>query len=836
MATSSQGWHKYGLLSGVLLLALAPFAFAANGLVASSRVSLAEAEDSAVATLEIRFNCKVQYLRHEPQGSSDRLRIYLDPTSVCNGVSPLVAESRGRYRPINADDARLVDLEYDGTSAGGPVLIINFSEQVQYDVAASAIAFSLDVAVTPLGTQAIAQQPPPDTVTRRVTRPEPETPDYAINLISYRRIPTAADAPNVPLGAGQRIYYSEAEVDGAIWYRLRLGNFNSSQEAASVLAALKADHPGAWIGQVDPGAVENVLLGAAADLPPVQSSDTAGNELIAETTVSLTSDLESGGSKVDTLMEDARKSMVAGETSRAIQIYTKILQMPQNSRQPEAQEYLALAREKNGQMAHAKAEYERYLSLYPDSEGAARVSQRLAALLASGRQANNGTVAASGNTADVRRTRTSDWRFQTFLSQYYRRDVNQPNDQDEIVSQSALYTDINFDARRRGERFDFTSRVSAGYRKELLPDDEGSGDSLRVSYGYADLTDTGTGLRGRVGRQSRHSGGVLGRFDGLTLGYQLNDQILINTVVGKPVYSASNSDAPSREFFGASVNYGPVLDNLDLGVFYIEQTIEGIQDRQAVGGEFRYFGANQSLWGMFDYDLSYGKLASAFVQGSWRFPSRLSIHAVADQRSSPFLGTGNAMIGQNGVSFAQLIEIFGEDALRQFALDRTSASTTYTLGMSYPLSPRLHINVDASDSTLEATTESGGVFATPGTRYNYFSGSLVASSLLKEGDVSIVTARYTETDTSEVMSMTLDTRIPFGRQWRINPRIRVDRRLNLRSSTYEWLYTPGLRIYYRRSQKLRVELQIGKQFSEHEDNVDLDRESYFINLGYQAFF
>jgi hypothetical protein len=108
--------------------------------------------------------------------------------------------------------------------------------------------------------------------------------------------------------------------------------------------------------------------------------------------------------------------------------------------------------------------------------------------------------------------------------------------------------------------------------------------------------------------------------------------------------------------------------------------------------------------------------------------------------------------------------------------------------------------------------------------------------LLKEGDVSIVTARYTETDTSEVMSITLDSRIPFGRTWRINPRLRVDRRLNLRSSTYEWLYTPGLRIHYRRSQKLRIELELGKRFSEHSNNADLDRESYFINLGYQAFF
>jgi Tfp pilus assembly protein PilF len=61
------------------------------------------------------------------------------------------------------------------------------------------------------------------------------------------------------------------------------------------------------------------------------------------------------------LMADARHAMTAGEISRAIQIYTKVLQQPPNAEQQAAQEYLALARERNGQVAHAKAEYERYL-------------------------------------------------------------------------------------------------------------------------------------------------------------------------------------------------------------------------------------------------------------------------------------------------------------------------------------------------------------------------------------------------------------------------------------------------------------------------------------------
>lgn len=817
-------------LAGALLILAVPAALAGPGFIENARVSDGTSGDESAANVEVRFNCKAEYLRHEPQSGGDQLRIYLEPTGICNGVSPLVAESRSRLRPFNADSAHLVDLEYDGDSAGEPVLTLSFSEAVEFDVDMSSVAFSLVVHVRQSSGPVAPEKDAgvsPTAEHRQVIQAKQETPDFVINLASLRRVPTIADAPELTLLADQRLYYSEIVVDRTTWYRLTLGNFKSVDDATTALSELKTTFPDAWIDQANADGNVTALTASLQDI--------AAPEIAAGQMDSLVGD-ETTNSKVDSLMEEARKSMAAGDTSRAIQIYTKVLQLPGHSRLPEAQEFLALAREKKGQMAHAKAEYQRYLSLYPESDGAARVSQRLAVILAGDRQISQ-TANTSNPQANGRQPRHSDWRLQTYFSQYYRRDANQLNDQDEIVSQSALYSDVNFDARRRGERFDFSSRISAGYRNDFLDDDVGSGNETRVSYAYADLADAKTGLRGRIGRQSRNTGGVLGRFDGLDLGYEASEQILLNAVIGSPAYSASDGTDSARSFYGASVNYAPPLDGLDLGLFFIQQDIDGLDDRQAVGAEFRYFGMNQSIWGLVDYDTSFNELGSAFLQGSWRFASRLTLHGSIDQRHSPFLSTGNALIGQPVLTFAELLEIYPADDIRQFALDRSPRSRTYTIGVSSPLTPKLQINADVNQTTVDATPESGGIAATPSTTYRYYATSVVASSLFKEGDVTIFGARYSDSDTARVISLTIDSRYPFGRTWRINPRFRVDRRERMNESEYEWLYTPGIRVQYRRSQKFRIALEAGKQFSQREAfGTDLDRESYYINLGYQSFF
>ncbi len=804
------------------LLAIAPGILAAPGFIVGAKIR----GGTNVAEITIQFACAVEYVDHFPANESDRMRIQIESTTLCNGVPPTVAYTREQLRPADAEVARLLEISYDGDSATDQALTLAFSETVSFAVEQNGTSNEIVIRVYP-NKVSEAPKPVPGPTSVRTVRDTSEPSSYVINLSSSQIQHAPSEIQAVVVSAELTVFESEVTLAGSTWYRLRVGEFESTRDAQAELRKLRAQYPAAWI-----------------DRAPESMSGDSGNEPSADPVPGDASEVDAafatmGLDQIDQLMVDARLAMVAGEISQAIQIYTKVLRGPSSDRHAQAQEYLALAREKNGQKAHARSEYQRYLSLYPDNEGAARVQQRLAALLATDRQVASAATSATGAAASVAKPGRSpgDWRFQTFFSQYYRRDVNQPNEQDDIVSQSALYSDINLDIRRRGKRFDFSSRLSAGYRNDFLDEGQGSGNQTRVSYAYADLTDAETGLRGRIGRQSRNTGGILGRFDGLNIGYQASERILVNAVAGVPVNSASDSIDSERAFQGLSVNYGPLLDNLELGAYFISQSIEGIDDRTAVGTEFRYFGENQNLWGLIDYDTSYNELGSAFLQGSWRVTPRLSVHGSVDRRHSPYLSSRNAMIGQPVQTFAEMLVLYSEAEIHQFSIDRSPLSESYTVGLSQSFSPRLQINFDANQTTIEASPESGGVLATPESTYRYFSTTLVASSLMTEGDVLMVSLRASDSSTTKVSSMTFDTRFPVGRSWRINPRLRVDRRQILSDSSIEWLYTPGLRVQIRNSQKYRIDLEVGKRFSERESTtINLDRESYFINLGYQVFF
>lgn len=813
-----------GLVAAAAALHVAAPLPAAPGFITASHVR----RGSAIAEVTFRFRCDVQYIGHDPDGRGDQLRIRLESTGICHGASPSVARSREQHRPAAADEAKLVAVEYDGESPGSQQLRLSFSEELRFFVApgrAGGNELTVRVFLPP---ETVPQAVPVVAAPggRRVPRNASPGPGFVINLESRTRPPATGDLPDLEQADGQELLVSQAVIDGTTWYRVRLGHFATAEAAARELARIRQRFPGAWIDRA----------GAAAPLTVPALPDDPGPDRAAppETEASATGD-DVPGDEIEALMQDARRAMTAGELPRAVQIYTKVLRQPPSPLHPEAQEFLALARERNGQIAHAKAEYERYLAVYPDGEGADRVRQRLATLLAT-----SGAPAAApvgGGGAKSRDGGSSPWKFRSYFSQYYRRDVNQINDEDEVVSQSSVYSDLNLDARRRGERFDFTARLTAGYRTDLLDQERSSGNDMRVSYAYADLVDSRTGLRGRLGRQTRNTGGVLGRFDGFNLGYALNDRLRFDAVAGRPVYSTAHSPESARTFYGLSSNFGPAGGNLDLGVFALQQQFEGMTDRQSVGAELRYFGEDRSLWGVADYDTAFGKLGSAFLQGSMRLPSRLTLTGLVDHRRSPFLMLGNALVGQTMQSLEELALLFSEDELRQLALDRSAASTTVTLGLSQPVSTRVQVNLNASQSAIGGTPDSGGVTGTSATTYRYYTGNLVASSLFTEGDVGIFGLRYTESDATRIYSVNLDARFPVGRALRISPRLRVAyRRINADEST-QWTYTPGLRLQYRWGRRVRLEFEAGREFSTREMAVaDVDRESYFVNLGYQVFY
>ena len=808
MPCRSKTWSSLALLLQVFAWSAAP---AASDFITSTNIQRGD----VYTEIRIHLGCNVNYLGHVPASRGDSLTISLEPTTICHGVSPTLADGRALHRPIAADDAGLLHVEYDGERPGEKQLRLSFAEDVHFLVTPPEMSETIVIRVLHSAERKAEAVDTSRRMSRQVRRDEPGTTRFVINLESSLRYPATADIPVMTLRPGQKLFIAEAEIDGKTWYRMRVGYFESAEAAATVLRDIREQYPNAWIDRESDGAAASGAVELSARSTPAPAESPAAG-------------------KSEQLMADAKRAMTAGEISRAIQIYTKVLQQPPNESQRAAQEFLALARERNGQMAHAKAEYERYLELYPEGPGTDRVQQRLAALLAASTSAP-GSPRSEGVAAS---REPSPWKIRSFMAQHYRRDVNQLNDLDEVTSQSSLYTDVSIDARRRGERFDFSTRLTGGHRYDLLGDESrSSGNDFRLSYLYADVLDTRTRLRGRLGRQTRNTGGVLGRFDGLNVTYTLNERVRFDAVAGEPVYSTASSDEQSRRFYGVSSNFTPFSDTLEFGLFYLQQEIDNLTDRQAIGTEVRYFGESTSVWGSMDYDTAFSELSSAFLHGSWRLPGRLTLSGSIDRRRSPFLSLGNALFGQSSQDFGLLVDTLTEEQLRQQALDRSALTSTATIGLSRPLSPRLQLNVNINRSVIDALPASGDAPATEETEYGYYSADLVASSLFREGDVGILSARYATSDSADVYTLSLDTRFPIGRSWRINPRLRVDYREILSDQSTQWIYTPGFRLQYRLGRRGRIELDAGKRFSSRElEDTDLDQESYFINIGYQLYY
>ncbi len=181
---------------------------------------------------------------------------------------------------------------------------------------------------------------------------------------------------------------------------------------------------------------------------------------------------------------------------------------------------MGLVRERAGQLAQAKAEYEEYLRRYPDGAGAARVRARLQALA----QASLGHPKRPANSAAAANSRWTMAGSAALTYQYGK---------DQVVSAGTTTTTTAVNAalvygdlllRDRGERYDFTARVDAGYTQNLVTTFGGSQD--RTTAAYVELTDRNFGLTGRLGRQSLASQGVIGLFDGLFVGYQVNPRMV----------------------------------------------------------------------------------------------------------------------------------------------------------------------------------------------------------------------------------------------------------------------------------------------------------------------
>jgi tetratricopeptide (TPR) repeat protein len=677
---------------------------------------------------------------------------------------------------------------------------------------------------------------------------------YAINLQSSLVPVERSDLPRLELFKTYQLYTTLHTERDKTWHRWRLGFFRTRKEAEQVMDTLVDTFRDAWVTKVSL-AERKYVVNLFKEIPDITVEKPTPSESIAETDklplpdepekkveqekpipeqehedrVLKPSDNEE---KLEKIMREAEEEMTNGNYRRAIQLYTKVLQSSNHIYLQDAQEYLGLARERNGQIAHAKAEYEKYLELYPDGAGAERVRQRLAGILTARAKPKEKLRQAK------REEEAGKWQSEVVgsFSQFYYRDVSFTDPDGETVNQSTLSSDIDVDARSRNDDFDIRMLLIGGYDADFL--DEGDSDG-RVSRLYLDILNRRINTSGRIGRQSRSTGGVLGRFDGASLSYQLSSYIKVDGVFGFPVDSSTSMNIETdKRFYGFSLDLGTFKEHWDFNTFIINQDVDGITDRRAVGGEIRYFQPERSFFSLVDYDISYRELNTFLFVGNWMFPTKTTFNISLSYRKSPVLTTSNALISQSVSSVADLLNIYSEEEVRTLAEDRTSTTQSLTIGASHPLNQKFQVSGDLAVSKMSGTDASGGVEATSGTGYEYFfSSQIIGNSLLKEGDIAILGARYSDTDAYQAISFNLNTRYPVNRKWRINPRFQFDYRTKNQNNGTQSTIKPSLRMDYRWNRRARFEFEAGGEWSDEKLTDQTDRtSSYFFNSGYRINF
>jgi hypothetical protein len=532
--------------------------------------------------------------------------------------------------------------------------------------------------------------------------------------------------------------------------------------------------------------------------------------------------------------EAARAAMLAKDYDAAIRLYTKLLEYPEHAWRARSQEYLGLARERKRQLAHAKSEYEEYLKRYPDNEGAGRVRQRLAALRTLERLGGRGSSFPGDPDA-------SPWNVSSSIAQEYRSDQLQfdtPTLSTTSPTVSALVTDADLQVRRRGEQYDFSSRLNAGYLYTSGPNSLSNSTPTRVNAAWVDLADRVHGWSARFGRQSRNSGGVYGLFDGLYAGWRFTPGVRVNVMAGLPRDTSRAQFDTDRQFVALSADFFGVLKGLDVTTYAIDQQYSGIVDRRAIGTEVRWRGAGKSAVALVDYDVNYRTLNAAVVQGSMQLPARFTLNASLDRRHSPFLTTRNALIGQGATTIDALVAFWGASGVEQLAQDRTASVDMWSLGVMRPWGERLQWTIDVSSSKYSDQPASGGVPAVTATgRDMQYTLQTIASGWWRDGDMHIVGLRHYSSGFADGDGLYWATRMPVWGGLRLGPRLRYDRRTSNADGTQFDVYGGSLNGDWR-FKRGSLDFEVGGEWGKQQllQPGDQKTKRQWYSVGYRVYF
>ncbi len=792
-----------------------------------------EREDNVIS---VYFNIPVRYVSHlvNEAGSEVGVQLKLGQTADIE-LSDLVESDKLTWSPTAA--VPLQKVEFEGNTIGTSTLLVSFAAPVN-DVR---IRQGRDFYVM----QFILSESPrvsgmAGTLGKAIEVPAPEARAplsvkslplviYVINLSAQNEPVDFTQIAPVPVGENHLLYTTRTKVDEQPLYRLRLGFFRTKLEAQEQLQAVKSFYPDAWIDTADiqerrqaffDRGIEHIFSDQMMDEPRLVDVDPRLTEM----------------------MEMIRRTITAGDYAKAVRLLEALLEEPENIYSKEALELLGLSRERNGQIAHAKGEYRRYLEKYPEGEDAERVWQRLLGLETAPMRPKE-PLREKQPEEEGEEGPKAVWETYGSLSQDYRRDsIDSPFVEDEnSVTRSEIETFIDLNSRRKSEDFDLRMKITGSYIIDLL--DGGDGNDSTLSDAYIDVEHLDSSTSARFGRQRLRSSGILNRFDGLVLGYQLSPDITLRASAGLPVERSRDTFLHEhKQFAGLSADLASILENWDLTLYTVEQRVDGLVDRRAIGGEVRYYDPQKSLFSLLDYDAFHKELSIFMLQGNWRLEDDTRFYMNLDYRKTPILSTSNALSGQVDPdtalpveSIEELQNLYADDEIYQLAKDRTAEATAFSFGVNHPLTDTLQLSGDFTASKTGETPASGGVQATEATDSEFFyTFQVIKNDLLKQGDIGILSLRYSDNTSSDTFRIGLSSRYPITNVWRVSPRINLSYRKNDDNEGTRQSVSPFLRMDYRYGKSMTFEFEGGMNWFKEDDGTEVtDFTDYFIFAGYR---
>jgi hypothetical protein len=570
--------------------------------------------------------------------------------------------------------------------------------------------------------------------------------------------------------------------------------------------------------------------------------------------------------EVEVTFAMARVAITEKDYRKATQLLTKLTTLPEHKRSADAQELLGVVRERNGQLAHAKAEYEIYLEKYPDNEGADRVRQRLAAILTAAAtppeklreaKANNtgpegefkptSNVRSKPRASDLNRGGTANQRpedrtsFHATLSQFYYFNEGITRfrefeigvvDKDDVIFQNSIVTTLDVYGTYDAENYKLGFRAAGDYEYSFL---DSTDNRLRFSRAYGDIESKDKGFSVRFGRQTRYDGGVFGRFDGAMLSVPINENIETKFIAGLNVDSTSEGLFSTDPLvYGASLHFNDFLKGVDTSVYFIQQDVGSYTDRQAIGFDTQYLSNNTSVFVLVDYDLHFEKISTARISGTYIFADQSSITLSADMTHSPYLTVSNALQGQAATTLDALNAVFTLDEITQLAQDRTTDTTSFTASYSRPLNDKWRLSVDGSLFDTSGSPASGGVaaVAAPGVEY-YASAQLIGTGIYADSDAVSYGLRLADTAQSQLAQIDVYRRFEYKKKLRLKPRVIVGGRKFKISDGDEYFIVPSITADYKLNKSTLFQVEIGGRVSSLKTPVFVENsKEYYVFAGF----